>query len=209
MASPTPRSRRPAVVATLLAVLPLLAIAGLLAPGAVEVLAQAAESESEASADTPARPHNPLERQPLLIPRDLSAGFTPELLDLEHMFARTSFMDEPLKRELARLLSFPRHHGDLIVLDDAGPALRKIAFRDALSDLVQSLGGALDPPPADLLPITFLPLGDGLHFDDLIVAGDGGNEPIPIPEPRTAVMVGLGLAVLARLRRLQRQPSVS
>jgi hypothetical protein len=176
--------------------------AGLLAPGFVQIISA---QEQPANTD-PALRNVPLDRPPLLVPRDYSAGFVPELLDLEELFSTNG--QNLTDAQLARLLSFPRSHGDQIVLDDSDPEVRGIAFRDALmaAALVDALF-ALDP----LHPLSNpLPRGNDVRPDDFPGSGVGQtlkkpptatDEPLPvIPEPGTGVLLAGGLVALGLAR---------
>ena len=105
--------------------------------------------------------------QPLLLPRDFSAGFIPELLDLEHLFSRVDYMGDPMARKRARLPSFPRNFGDVIVLDDVDQRIREIVFKDPVI-VDQQAASAFPPPSADLLPLPGPePIGPDPRFDDI------------------------------------------
>ena len=85
-----------------------------------------------------------LGRSPLLVPRDFSAGFIPELLDLDQLFRDTEFRVDPSGERLARLLAFPRSHGDAIVLDDVDGYPLDLLFDDALvGDTIASIPDGL------------------------------------------------------------------
>jgi hypothetical protein len=104
-----------------------------------------------------------------------------------------------MAQEYARLLGFPRSHGDVIVMDDVDREIRDVIFKDPV--MVGAETAYPRPNPA-LLPIGDpRPLGDGLRFDDPQATGEG---PVaPIPEPGTAALLASGLVVLA-LRHRQR-----
>ena len=122
--------RRYALLASLM--VPLLVLAGLLAPGVVQVMAQSLESDQATERPPLVQTVGPLERLPLLVPRDFSAGFLPELIDLERLFEAQRRRLASSDHGNARLPSFARHHGDSIVLDDVGPVAEDVAFGDAL-----------------------------------------------------------------------------
>jgi hypothetical protein len=191
--------RRYALLASLM--VPLLVLAGLLAPGVVQVMAQSLESDQATERPPLVQTVGPLERLPLLVPRDFSAGFLPELIDLERLF-------EAQRRRLASsdhgnapLPSFARHHGDSIVLDDVGPVAEDVAFGDAL------ITGA--PTERLLLKAddSLFPLCGVLHaancvrFDDFASGGGGFSV---VPEPSTGLLMAGGLLILALGRRRSR-----
>ena len=108
-----------------------------------------------------------LNRSPLLVPRDFSAGFIPELLDLDQLFLDTAFRVDPSGERLARLLAFPSSHGDAIVLDDVDGHPLDLLFDDALvGDTIASIPDGLGES-FGLGPIGgSVPLGNRVRFDD-------------------------------------------
>ncbi|MFQ5418190.1 MAG: PEP-CTERM sorting domain-containing protein [Myxococcota bacterium] len=177
---------------------PMLIGVGILAPGMVKVMAE----EGATSTTDSVRITRRLSRfahQPLLLPRDFSAGFVPELLDLEHLFQRVEYMRDPRIFERARLPSFPRTYGDVIVLDDVDQRIREIVFKDPVL-LAATASTALPPPAPELLP---LPgpgvIGPGPRFDDFF--GPQVEVSTIVPEPSTGLLLGMGLAVIGLLRR--------
>ena len=193
------RKRRFAIV--VFSLFPLLVAAGLFSPGFVRVIAaQEASGTSTGMIEYNGVPSLELRRLPLLVPRDFSPGFIPELLDLDQLFRRAGEEVETSSERLARLLSFPRDHGDAIVIDDVGVTDPEIVFRDALvGDTVADV--PLATPP-EFLPLGgTLPLGDGVRFDDFPGSSINLSSAPPIPEPGSGLLVGLGLLILVGLRR--------
>ena len=203
MKDATRQSPWPARVVVLAVVLfPLLVTGGVLAPRVIGLMA-------DAKVDTNATQVEPMVvldfskplpgKPPLLIPRDYEAGFVPELLDLQNLFSGASQEPDQMAQEYARLLGFPRTHGDVIVMDDVDREIRDVIFKDPV--MVGAETAYPRPNPA-LLPIGDpRPLGDGLRFDDPQATGEG---PVaPIPEPGTAALLASGLVILA-LRHRQR-----
>jgi len=197
----TRQSPWPARVVVLAGVLfPLLVTGGVLAPRVISLMADtetggtATEAESPPTLDfskpLPGKP-------PLLLPRDYEAGFVPELLDLQNLFTGSTRTADQMAQEYARLLGFPRSHGDVIVMDDVDREIRDVIFRDPV--MVGAETAYPRPNPA-LLPIGDpRPLGDGLRFDDPQATGEG---PVaPIPEPGTAALLASGLVALALRNR--------
>jgi hypothetical protein len=186
-----------------MALFPLLVAGGFMAPGVVQVLALAQElTESERA---PVADRTSLyARRPLMVPRDFSAGFIPELLDLDQLFLGSSYRVQVSADRLARVTSFPRSHGDAIVLDDLGEFVEEITFKDILMEEAAPTLLAGDPD-ADLLPLCgTLHAGNCVRDDDLVGANIEVEEGQPIPEPGTAVLVALGLTILACRRRASR-----
>ena len=111
------RPVRHGVAAAIFWLLPLLALAGMLGPGFVQVAYVEEELEiAQRSGTVIFRPVR-LGRPPLVVPRDYSTGFIPELFDLEALFSGAEFRGE-FGRRLGALPSFPSHGGDMIVIDD-------------------------------------------------------------------------------------------
>lgn len=202
MAEAAKRSERPTqwrrrLAGTLFSFFPAMVAVGLLAPGYVRVL-QAPEGGEAIEQPLPIL-DQPLQVRPtLLVPRDFSTGFIPELLDIDQLFRRTRYRVDPATRRLAGLLSFPRNRGDVIVLDDVDKHVRGLLFKDALSStsVVDSVGlGGWQ-----LLPLqSTLPSGNGVRFDDSVTSGQ--RIVAVVPEPSTAPLLAAGLAYLARRRR--------
>jgi hypothetical protein len=119
-------------------------------------------------------------------------GFVPELLDLQSLFSGASHSDDLMSRQYARLLGFPRSHGDVIVMDDVGREIEEVYFEDPImvGAVTQSVMPDLDGfgPDGDARP-----LGDGLRYDD---PQGSGPPPEIIPEPSPVLLILFGLAAL-------------
>jgi len=178
---------------------PLGVLAGLLSPGVIGL-----QTTAETIAEIAAGESSPLDfsgrnfgRSPLLVPRDFSAGFVPELLDFDQLFHDSQFRVDPSGERLARLLAFPRSHGDAIVLDDVDGYPLDLLFDDALvGDTIASIPDGLSDA-FGLGPIgSSVPLGNRVRFDDFPGGDtdDGGGG--VIPEPATGFLLALGLVAL-------------
>jgi len=191
------RSRpvRHGFVISILLLLPFLAIGGALAPGLVTVQYE----EEEELAPRQRVPYRPvrLARRPLLVPRDFSMGFVPEVMDLERLFMGSQYRADVGDR-FTRLPSFPRSRGDVIVLDDVDTFLTDTLFKDTLQPGVVADATVIwDPNVFDVIPDRTGFDGSN-QFDDFTGQGSVTDVPPPIiPEPRTGSLVVLGLLGLA------------
>ncbi len=210
-----PRFGRRALAAVL-SVLPALVLAGVFAPGVVEVAAQ--ERQAASSEPTRARvPFRPvrLSRVPLLVPRDYSTGFIPELLSPDRLFRRSPAAGDP-DRRVARIGGPPRSDGDVILFDDVDPQFTTSLFKDALNPSFVADSSGLPPLPGFLALRSPIPPEDPFRtYDDLTGGGgdvfpsSGDDLPPPVvPEPGTGELLALGLAALAWSSRY-RQPTTS
>ena len=192
------------IAVVLFTLFPLGVLAGLLSPGVIAV-----QLERVAEAVAPEEPSQldfqgvSLGHSPLLVPRDFSAGSTPELLDLDQLFRSTEVDLDTSGERLARLLAFPRSHGDAIVVDDMNGSPFDLLFDDAL------VGDTIAQIPADLGNAFGLgaigspnPLGNRVRFDDFPGTGghEGGSTPA-VPEPSAGLLFALGLAGLGIRRQ--------
>jgi hypothetical protein len=201
------RRKRPAFV-VLFSLLPMLIGLGVLAPGMVQVMAVEGESLDDGHVRVTRRLSR-YSHQPLLLPRDFSQGFVPELLDLEHLFSRVEYAGDPTARERVLLPNFESKLGNVIVLDDVDQRLREIIFLDPVLDN-QVATSKYPPPAADLTP-----LGDSLtrtpgpRYDDYLGPQIDVGEDYVVPEPSTGVLLGLGLTLLVATRRGSKNGSAS
>jgi len=196
---PAGQRKRPALV-VLFSLMPMLIGLGVLAPGMVQVMAV----ESDQLGDGHVRITRRLSRyshQPLLLPRDFSQGFVPELLDLEHLFSRVEYAGDPMARERVLLPNFESTLGNVIVLDDVDQRLREIVFMDPVLDS-QVATSKYPPPAADLTPLgESLTLTPGPRYDDYLGPQIDVGEDYVVPEPSTGLLLGLGLTLLTGCHR--------
>jgi hypothetical protein len=172
----------------------------MLAPGFVEVDYE--EEEEEISARFSTLQFRPirLTRPPLVVPRNFSTGFIPELLNLESLFNGTKFRGE-LGRVLGDLPSFPSHLGDMIVIDDVDTFVADQFFKDLLKPtFVADRGKIWDSGIFDVIPPLF-PIGNDNRFDDFPGVGIDPSAGTVIPEPGTGLLLALGITALAWSRR--------
>jgi hypothetical protein len=194
------RPIRHGLAATIFWLLPLLAFAGMLAPGLVQVQLQEEEEQIAPREGTVLFRPVKLSRPPLVVPRDYSTGFIPELLDLESLFGGSEFRGE-FGRKLSSLPSFPSHAGDTIVIDDIDPFLADQFFKDLLKPTFVADGAPIwDPAIFDVIPPLF-PIGNDFRYDDFPGMGIDPNAGAVVPEPGTGVLVSFGLLALAWSRR--------
>jgi hypothetical protein len=198
-----PVRRKPSKIVVLFSLFPLLIGVGILAPGLIKVMAEE-EDPMDASSTRITRRLSRYAHQPLLLPRDFSAGFIPELLDLEHLFSRVDYMGDPMARKRARLPSFPRNFGDVIVMDDVDQRIREIVFKDPVL-LGQQTTSAWPPPSAALLPLPGPEaIGPDPRFDDIFPPRQDIGPDFVVPEPSTGLLLGMGLTLLGLIRRERR-----
>lgn len=187
--------RRERLAVFVMALFPLFVASGFLAPGMVEILALAAPVEEPGRLPIVDRlgrfAHRPL------VPRDFSAGFVPELLDLDQLFQGSDFRVDASDERIARLSSFRRSDTDSIVIDDVGQP-RSVAFKDILMDEPDQVVARAEGDSLMSLCGT-LYAANCVRDDDFI--GGVVEDQTPVPEPGTAALLGLGLASVAGFRR--------
>jgi hypothetical protein len=199
------RPVRHSIAAALLSFLPLLAFAGVLAPGLIKVAYEEPPDLAPQQKGTiifrPVR----LSRPPLLVTRGAGRGFLLEFLDIEALFSDSRYRGE-LGQRLAELQGFPAGKGDMIVIDDVDTvAMSDELFEDLLSPtFVLNDAPLWDPKIFDIIPSLFA-VGNGIRYDDFpdpgFEPGEVNDDTPVIPEPGTALLLGSGLVALALRKR--------
>jgi hypothetical protein len=189
----------------LLALFPLLVATGFFAPGFVRLFATAQEDDPGVRAVIVDR-IGPYGHRPLLVPRDFSAGFVPELLDLDQLFVLEGGHLDPAGQQVARVSAFDRSYGDSITRDGVAQMIMDIVFKDALMDVEavpDPVFATMDRDGVNLGVCGTLHAANCIRDDDLTSVSV--VLPIPVPEPGTATLLTLGLLGLS----LAGRPSVA
>lgn len=203
------RPIRHSIAAAVLSLLPLLAFAGVLAPGLIEVDYKEEPGTIAARRGTIVFRPVRLNRPPLMVMRGLGATYALDFLNIEGLFESSRYRAE-LGQRLAQLQSFPSATGDLIVIDDVDVVADQDLFDDLLQPTFLRQDNPLwDPKVFDVIPPLFA-IGNGFRFDDFPDPGFiPGDAPQPvIPEPATGLLLCAGVGLMAARSR-QRQPITS
>jgi len=199
------RVRSKAAVAAV-ALFPLLVSAGVFAPGLVQLALQVSGAMSGEVPGGPAP--GPLDHQPLPAPRNPALVFTPVGLELDRLFFESLFRGADTAVDGARTArgespdgngppGFPRHDADGIVSDERGNQASEVVFDDALIPKQAPEFATLDLGKFFLPLCPTLPAQNCINYDDFTrVVPDS-----TIPEPASASLLAVGLAVLASRRR--------
>jgi hypothetical protein len=189
------RRVRHGVAAAIFWLLPLFAFAGVIAPDLITSVIEGPEEVAQREGSTLFRPIR-LGRVPLVVPRSYSTGIAPMIFDLEALFTGSQFRGE-WGRRLSDLPSFPSARGDVLVIDDLDAFVAAHVFDDLLEPVVIAGDRELwDPSIFDVIP-PLAPVGNGFRFDDFPDPGIDVSGSLPVPEPSTALMISLGLTLLA------------
>jgi uncharacterized protein (TIGR03382 family) len=186
--------KRFALIKLMFGLFPLLVAGGFLAPGWVQLLAIAQDGEEIGRAAVVDR-IGPYGRRPLLVPRNFSPGFIPELLNLDQLFIGSRSHLGPDDRHAARVAAFDRSYGDLIAFDDFGQIPPPVDFKDILMEEPVAVFAGIDEDDFVLPLCGTLYAGNCVRDDDF--SGDFVIQAQPIPEPDTAALMALGIAGLA------------
>jgi len=197
-------ARRQSLLLTLVfSLLPMFVVAGVLAPGFVKVQA----SDDDSIGTVPVRVSRSLSRfarQPILIPRDFSSGFAPDVLDLDDLFSGVDYLGKGPSQGASSLPTFPHSTGDMIVLDDTDQRMREIVFKDPVL-MAHNSNLTLPPPAKDITPLDATGLGNsGPRFDDFLGPNFDPEDPVVVPEAETGILLGLGLVLLTIAGRERR-----
>ena len=186
---------RERVAVFVLMLFPLLVAGGFFTPGWVRLIAVAQMAELDHR--DPVRDRiGPYGRRPLSVPRDLFAGSTTELLDLDELFGAADHQSRTMFEQQRRVFAFDRSYGNWIALDDLEQQPQEIVFKDALIDEIQAQAiAAVDGP------MVLLGLCDTLHGTNCVTSDDLTAVSVPVqavvPEPNTAALLALGLLAFA------------
>ncbi len=175
---------------------PLLAAAGFFAPGWVQLMA-VAQIGGESARDIVVDRVGPYGRRPLIVPRNFSPGFIAELFDVDPQSSESRLQLSASRRWLAGVTAFDRSFGDLIAFDDTGRRKPPVEFKDVLVESQMALL-AMRVDDEFMLPLCgTLYAGNCVRDDDF----SGGLVlealPVPVPEPDTVALMGLGMFGLA------------
>ncbi len=178
-------------------VLPAALLAGLIAPDLVKLAP--ADEHQLAGEGAPVFQVPPLRKSPLLVPRDFSAGFTPDLFDLQDLFSRSPYAPSDVR--LSRVVAFPRHSGELIAVDEVDEHTKEIVFKDVLAAAIAQTSEL--PGIEPFLPLANpLPRGNGVRYDDFPGPSNGAAElTTPVPEPGSLLLLAGALLALSGIRR--------
>jgi hypothetical protein len=188
------------VAAAIFWLLPLFALAGVIAPDLVTVVYEEEEAQIEPRQGSVVFRPVRLGRSPLVVPRDYESGAAPLFLDLERLFASSQLRGE-WGRRLSYLQSFPSARGDALVIDDLDAFMAAQVFDDLLEPVLVAQNRELwDPAIFDVIP-TLFPIGNGYRFDDFPDPGTDLSGSVPVPEPGSGLLLALGLGALGWSRR--------
>ena len=193
------RPVRHGVAVAIFWLLPLLAFAGMLTPGLVNVQYEEEEEALPAGSGTVIFRPIHLDKPPLMLSSSKSTEFIPTL-NLEALFSGNEYRGE-FGRKLGQLSSFPSYSGDTMVIDDVGAHVDEDLFKDVLRPtFIADRGAIWDPSIFDVIP-PLVPIGNDVRYDDFPNPGMEPTDGTIVPEPGTGALLALGLLALAWRRR--------
>src|SRR5262245_40300881 len=199
-----PKRGRSKAAAAVVALFPLLVSAGVFAPGLVQLALQVG---GVIAGDAPGGPApGPFDHQPLPAPRDPALVFTPVSVELDRLFFESLFRGANPPADGTRgargpapegAPGFPRHDADGIASDERANQDDEVLFADALVPKQAPELAMLD------LGKYFLPLCSTIPSQNCLVYDDFTRVTprTAVPEPASASLFGVGLALLAFRRR--------
>jgi len=195
----TSEGRRRSVFVGIFSILPVLVVAGVLAPDLVRVTAVEEEPTDSVPVQISSRISH-YAHQPLLLPNDFSGEFIPEVFDLEHLFSRVEYTRDPTVRDHTRFSNPPSQFGDVDPLNGVDQPSRQIVFQNP-APMRAATDSALPPTAGDLaLPGGPPANGAGQGLEDHRWLRSDLSEQVAIPEPSTGLLVGMGLVLLGVIR---------
>jgi len=190
---------RERVAVMVLLAFPLLALAGFMTPGWVRLVAIAEVAEMDPR-DTVRDRIGPYGHRPLFLPRSALVSST---LDVDDMFTPSDYQSIDVVEQLARVSAFDAGYGEWIAATDVGGQKPiEVVFKDALAaEIKASSAWAKDGP------LKLLLLCGTLHSTNCVTDDDMTSPTFVVrevvPEPNTALLLGVGLLALgARRQRL-------
>ena len=192
------RNRERIVVMMLLA-FPLLVSGGFLTPGWVRLIAVAEVAEMEPR-DTVRDRVGPYGHRPLFLPRTARGSTALYALDFDNMFNPSDYQSINVVDQLARVSAFDSSYGEWIAVDDVGQAPIEVVFKDALAaEVMASSAWAKDDSMQLLLLCGVLHSANCVTDDDMTSPTLIVRE--VVPEPNTALLLGVGLLILGARRQ--------